>query len=328
MPERPIIVFLDDLERAARRCADWSRLESMAELRFLSAPLRGTALLEALQPAHAVALMRDRTPMPAQLLDQLPNLKYLVFTGNRNDTLDLQALRARGVPVSCTRFGPSRANTCELAWALILAAVKHLPQADHGLRAGQWRPPGALPSLLHGERIGLIGLGAIGARMADIAQAFGMEVVTWSPHMTMARAAARDATAVSLDELVQTSKVISVHLVASETTRQLFDAGRFARMRSDALFVNTSHADLVDTAALVAALRAGRPGAAALDVFDTEPLAPDHALLQLPNVVLTPHLGFVCQQVFEQFYADVAESLLAWLEQRPLLHEVWSPQAA
>ena len=323
MSQRPIIVLLDDLEHAARQCADWSLLERKAELRFFHDPRRDTALLDVLRPAEAIVLMRDRTPLPAQLIRELPNLKYVLFTGNRNESLDLAALREKGIPVSCTRFGPSRINACEQAWAMILAAAKRLPQNEQGVRRGQWREVGALPTMLHGQRMGLVGLGDIGSRMDAVAQAFGMEVVAWSPHMSMARAAARDAKAVPFEELVQSSKVISVHLVASEATRHLFKARTFAQMRADSIFVNTSHPSLVDEPALVEALKRGRPGAAALDVFSNEPLAPEHALLQAPNLVLSPHLGFVCQQVFEQFYADVAESLLAWVEGQPLLREVW-----
>ena len=163
--------------------------------------------------------------------------------------------------------------------------------------------------------------------MDAVAQGFGMDVVTWSPHMTMARAASRDATAVGFDELLQTCKVISVHLVASAATRHLFNAQRFEQMRADAIFVNTSHASLVDEAALIDALKKGQPSAAALDVFAAEPLAADNPLLRAPNLVLSPHLGFACQQVFEQFYEDAAESLLAWVDGQPLLREVWPAEA-
>jgi phosphoglycerate dehydrogenase-like enzyme len=328
MSQRPIIALLDDFEHTARRSAEWAPLEQKADLRFFHDPLRGAALLEALRPAHAIVLMRDRTPLQADLIQALPELKYVLFTGNRNESIDLVALRERGIPVSCTRFGPSRIGACEQAWALILAAAKRLLQNDQGVRRGQWREPGVLPTLLHGQRMGLVGLGDIGSRMDAVAQAFGMEVVTWSPHMSMARAAARDATAVSFDELLQTSKVVSVHLVASTATRLLFNAERFAQMRADAIFVNTSHASLVDESALIAALNRGQPAAAALDVFSSEPLAAGNPLLQVPNLVLSPHLGFACQQVFEQFYADVAESVLAWVEGQPLLREVWPPKTA
>lgn len=322
---RPVIVLLDDFEHAARACADWSGVELQAELRVFHAPLRGTALIEALHPADALILMRERTPLSADVIRDLSNLKYVLFSGNRNAAVDIPALRARGIPVSCTRFGPSRISACEQAWALILAAARRLPQNDQGLRRGQWREPGVLPAMLHGERFGLVGLGEIGSRMDAVAQAFGLDVVAWSPHMTMARAAARDAKAVSFEELLETSKVISLHLVASEATRGLFGAEQFARMRTDSIFVNTSHPSLVDEPALVEALQRGRPGAAALDVFSVEPLPAGHALLSAPNLTLSPHLGFVGRQVLEQFYADAAESMLAWLSGQPLLREVWPP---
>jgi phosphoglycerate dehydrogenase-like enzyme len=257
--------------------------------------------------------MRDRTSVDATLIDAMPKLKYVAFTGTRNNALDLAALQKRGVSVGFTQWGPSKESTCELTWALILAAVKRLPQAVQALQGGQWRDGGALGQGLHGERLGLVGLGEIGGRVARVAKAFGMDVVTWSPRMTPERAAEHGARAVSLDELVQTSKVVSLHLVMTEATRQLFDATRFAQMRPDAIFVNTSRAGLADESALVAALQAGRPGAGALDVFSQEPLPNEHPLRALPNALLSPHLGFVSQPVFERFYADLVEGVLAWL---------------
>ncbi|MCZ2498902.1 D-2-hydroxyacid dehydrogenase family protein [Xylophilus sp. Kf1] len=313
MPNRPLVVLLDDYEHAARRLADWSAVEALADLRVHHAPMRSDALREAVQDADALLLMRDRTSVDAALIDAMPKLRYVAFTGTRNNALDLAALQRRGVPVGFTEWGPSKESTCELTWALILAAVKRLPQAVQALQGGQWRDGGALGQALHGERIGLVGLGEIGGRVARVAKAFGMDVVTWSPRMTTERAAEHGARAVSLDELVQTSKVVSLHLVMTDATRELFDATRFAQMRPDAIFVNTSRAGLADESALVAALQAGRPGAAALDVFTQEPLPSDHPLRALPNALLSPHLGFVSQPVFERFYADMSEGVLAWL---------------
>lgn len=318
MNSRPLVVVLDDHEDAARRLADWSAVERRADLRIHTAPLRGAALLDAVKDADALVLMRDRTPVDAALVAAMPRLKYLAFTGTRNAALDVAALQARGVPVCHTAWGPSKESTCELAWALILAAVKRLPQAVEAMKEGRWRDGGPLGQVLHGERLGLVGLGEIGGRMARVARAFGMEVVAWSPRMTAERAAEHGAHAVSLDELVATSKVVSLHLVMTEATRHLFDAGRLARMRPDAVFVNTSRAGLVDEAALVEALRAGRPGAAALDVYSSEPLPIAHPLRELPNALLSPHLGFVSQPVFERFYRDAAEGVQAWLDGAPL----------
>lgn len=313
MPNRPLVVLLDDYEHAARRLTDWSAVEALADLRVHHEPLRSDALREAVQDADALLLMRDRTSVDAALIEAMPKLKYVAFTGTRNNALDLAALQRRGVPVGFTEWGPSKESTCELTWALILAAVKRLPQAVQALQGGHWRDGGALGQALHGERLGLVGLGEIGGRVARVAKAFGMDVVTWSPRMTLERAAEHGARAVSLDELVQTSKVVSLHLVMTDATRQLFDATRFAQMRPDAIFVNTSRAGLADESALVAALQAGRPGAAALDVFTQEPLPNEHPLRALPNALLSPHLGFVSQPVFERFYVDMAEGALAWL---------------
>lgn len=318
MSSKPIIVVLDDFERVARDYADWSAIEAKADVRVYRNPLREQALIDALLPASAVVLMRDRTPFSAELIAQLLNLKLLHFTGTRNGALDIAALAARGIPVAHTGWGPNKDATTEMTWALILAAQKRLVSQHNALLRGQWRPHDRLSPVLHGQRIGIAGLGEIGGRVANVARAFGMEVVTWSPHMTAERAAAKGATALSFEALVESSHIITTHLVLGPTTRNLFGAAQFAAMRPDAIFVNTSRAGLVDEAALVDALRSGRPAMAALDVFSEEPLPSAHPLTTLPNVVLTPHLGFVCEPVFRRFYGDVVETLAAWLDGKPL----------
>lgn len=321
---RPRVVVLDDSERALRRLGDWTRIDAQAEVSVHHAPLTGAALVEALRDADAIVLMRDRTPFTAELLAQLPKLRYLVFTGTRNAKLDLAALAARNIPVSCTEFGPSKDSTCELTWALILAATKQLASHNARLQAGAWRSElsESLPGTLAGQRLGLVGLGEIGGRVARVGRALGMEVVCWSPRMTAERAAAEGAAFVPLEELLASSRVVSLHLVVTPATRQLINTARLALMQPGSLLVNTSRADLVDTPALVQALRQGRPGFAALDVFDTEPLPLDDALRALPNVLLTPHLGFVTEAVFQRFATGVTECLEAWLSQRPLMRQV------
>ena len=316
--DRPTIVVLDDYERALRRLADWSEIDRLAEVRLYHERLRGDVLHAALAQADALVLMRDRTPLAAELIARLPKLRLVVFTGTRNTALDAVALAARGIPVCHTEWGPSKDTTCELTWALILAATRRLEAHLRLMRAGDWRDTGPLGGILAGERLGLIGLGEIGSRVARVGNAFGMDVVAWSPHLTAERAAQRGAMAVPLDELLASSKVVSLHLVPSPPTRHLLNASRLATMRRDALLVNTSRAALIDTAALLRALEDGRP-AAALDVFDDEPLPADHPLRHLPNAVLAPHLGFVAQPVFERFAAGVVECLLAWLRGGPLV---------
>jgi phosphoglycerate dehydrogenase-like enzyme len=326
MNARPRIVVLDDYEQAMRRLADWSAIDRAADVTVHRGKLRGEALLAALVDADAVALVRDRTPFRSDLLEKLPKLRYFVFTGARNTQLDAAAFAKRGIPVSNTEKDPGKDSTTELAWALILAAAKRLEANLALVRGGRWRDGGALPVILKGERLGLVGFGEIGQRVGRVGTAFGMEVVAWSPHMTAERAAAGGGKAVTLEELLATSKVASLHLVPSDATRKLLDAARLASMRPDAILVNTSRSALVDMAALEAALAAGRPGMAAIDVYDEEPLPAGLGLARSPNVVLTPHIGFVAEPVFEKFAKGVVECLGAWLEGRPLVR-VQAPPA-
>jgi phosphoglycerate dehydrogenase-like enzyme len=270
---RPKVVVLDDYEDSLRRTADWSAIQARADVAFHTERLRGEALFEAVKDADAIVLVRDRTPFRAELIERLPKLKCFVFTGARNTTMDAAALAKRGIPVGHTEMGESKASTSELAWALILAAAKRLEQYLALVRRGGWRDGKALPVVLAGQRLGLVGFGGIGRKVGEVGRAFGMEVVTWSPNMTPERAAQGGAKSVSLEELLSTSRVVSLHLVPSEATRKLLDAGRLATMRDDAILVNTARSALIDMAALERALEAGRPAIAALDVYDDEPLA-------------------------------------------------------
>ncbi|MDB5743404.1 MAG: D-isomer specific 2-hydroxyacid dehydrogenase, NAD-binding protein [Polaromonas sp.] len=321
---RPSIVVVGDSEQALQRLGDWHAIQAQANVTIHHLPLQGKALVDALAGADAVVLVRDRTPFDASLLAQLPRLRYLVFTGTRNTTLDLAALAARGIPVSHTEWGPSKDGTCEMTWSLILAATRQLEQQTALLRSGQWRPPIALAlaGVLHGQTLGLIGLGEIGGRVARVGQALGMKVVAWSPRMTPERAALHGAAAVSLEELLATSRVVSLHLVPTPATHHLLDAQKLSLMRPDSLLVNTSRSALIDTDALVSALEQGRPGFAALDVFDVEPLPLDAPLRRLPNALLTPHLGFVTEPVFQRFATGVVECLTAWLAGQPLVRVI------
>ncbi len=315
---RPRIVVLDDYEDSLRCTADWGAIESRAEVTVHTQRLHGDALMAAIGDADAIVVLRDRTPFKAELIGKLPKLKFFVFTGVRNTQLDPAAMAARGIPVTHTEMGSSKESTSELAWALILAAAKRLEPYMKLLRAGRWRDAGPLPMVLSGKRLGLIGFGGIGKRVGHIGNAFGMEVVTWSPHMTPERAAEGSAKAVSLEELLSTSHVVSLHLVPGEATRKLVNAERMATMREDAILVNTARSALIDMAALPAALDAGRPRIAALDVYDDEPLAAGHALAGRDDVVLLPHLGFVNDPVFSRFGPNVAENLTLWLDGKPV----------
>lgn len=307
------IVFLDDYEHAMTRLANYEDIAQHAQISVNTTKLRGSELHQAVGKAHALVLARDRTPVNAELLDLMINLELIVFTGTRNAALDMKSIRSRGIRVCHTEWGPSKDATAEMAWAMIMAAYKQLIGQSSLLRAGHWRNGQSLLPVLKGQRIGLIGLGEIGGRVAGFARAFGMDIVTWSPNMTAERAAAHGATHVTLDELLSTSAVVSLHIVPSPATQHLLDARKLALMRPDSVLVNTSRSVLIKTADLVSALYAGRPGAAALDVFDEEPLPTGDALRTAPNLLLTPHLGFVAKDVFRQFAMDVHECLGKWL---------------
>ncbi|GAB2914554.1 D-2-hydroxyacid dehydrogenase family protein [Paralcaligenes ginsengisoli] len=313
---RPLIVVLDDWENGLRRLVDWSAIEQQAEVVIHNRKLSGAALLDALRPAQCVVLMRDRTPINKDMLKLLPTLRHIVFTGTRNKKLDLEAAAERNIQVSHTDWGPSKASTCEMTWTLILAAMKQLPKIMLSSSRLTWRDADsadALPGVLHGQRLGLIGLGQIGQRVAAVGKALGMDVATWSPNMTPERALEHGVTALGLEELLATSAVVSLHLVPAGATHHLLNQERLRLMQPGSLLVNTSRAELIDTPALIEALKEGRPGFAAIDVFDTEPIEPANELLGLPNVLLTPHYGFVSEPVYRKFAEGVRESLRSWL---------------
>jgi phosphoglycerate dehydrogenase-like enzyme len=327
---RPQVVILDDYERSAKRMADWTQINAKADVRIYEHPLRGQALVDATESAHVLVIVRDRTPVTKVLLDQLPHLKYLIFTGARNGLLDTAALAERAIPVSHTEFGPSKDATAELTIALLMAAMKRFDlvlQTAGQLGADSWRPAGGsganasefiMPRLLSGAVLGLIGLGAIGSKVALVAKALGMQVKAWSPNMTSERASSHGVEYASLDTLLATSDAVSLHLVLAASTRHIINQQRLSLMKSSAVLVNTSRSGLVDEQALAQALMLGQIAAAAVDVFDVEPVPPGYPLTQAPNLISTPHLGFVCQPVYEKFWAGVTQGLSAWLDGQPL----------
>lgn len=316
---RKKIVVLDDYEHSYEKLSNWSNIKALADVEIFNEPIYGEKLLATLQQANALVLMRDRTPLPAKLIAELTHLEYVVFTGTRNLALDAAALKERNIPVSHTEWGPSKDSTAELTWALILGLHKRLVEQNQLLHAKQWRNDHSLLPVLKGRTLGLIGLGEIGSRVAKVALAFGMKVVVWSPNMTSERAAAAGVEAAPLDDLLKASDIVSLHIVAGPSTKGIISAEKIALMKPSALLVNTSRSTLVDTQALVKALEEKQIGGAAIDVFDTEPLPHDHPLRNTPNTLLTPHLGFVAQPVFESFTQGVVECLEAWLNGQPVI---------
>jgi phosphoglycerate dehydrogenase-like enzyme len=314
----PNIVILGDYERALRRFSNWEKLDQLAKLTFHDQPLRDEALYEAVKDADAIAIVRDRSPFNEAMIARLPKLKFLMFTGERNGTLDANALLSRNIPVAVTPGGPSKETTAELTWALILGASKRLVEENKLIASGGWRDELSVLPMLAGERLGIMGLGSIGSRVARVGAAFGMEVVTWSPNMTPERAAVENAKAVSLEELLKTSKVVTMHLVAGPGTKGLLSADQLSLMRPDAILINTSRAALINMTDLQKALATGRPQQAAVDVFDIEPLPESDPLRNTPNLLVTPHLGFIAEPIFEVFSTGITQTLEAWLDGRPV----------
>ncbi|AUL48718.1 hydroxyacid dehydrogenase [Bordetella trematum] len=310
------IALLDDYHDVALRYADWSVLD--AEVTALRDPLpEGAARIEALLPFDVVVAMRERTPFPAELIRALPQLKLLVTTGLRNQAIDMAAASASGVLV-CGAPGSAEAAgaTAELAWAHLLALFKHLPQEDAAMRRGMWQT--GMPQPLAGKRLGVLGLGKLGQAVARVGQAFGMDVVAWSPNLTDERAAQAGVRRLDKAELFATADAVSIHLVLSERTRGVVDAESLAAMKPTAYLVNTSRAGLVDQSALMDALDKRRIAGAGLDVYPQEPLPPMDPLRDRDNVILTPHLGYVSQSNFEAFYRNALKAVLAWQAGTPV----------
>ncbi|WP_395665677.1 D-2-hydroxyacid dehydrogenase family protein [Methylocella sp.] len=317
------LAILDDYQNVALAMADWSRLKGRAEVTVFADPLDDQdALAERLAPFDALCVMRERTPLPAPLLNRLPRLKLIVSTGRRNASIDLAAAAARGVTVAPT--GYSSTSTVELTFGLILASCRFIAAENARLRTGLWQ--GFVGTTLKGRTLGVLGLGNIGREVARLGRAFGMEVLAWSQNLTPERAEAAGARLVSRDELFASADVLTIHLVLSGRTRGLVGAAELAGMKKTARLVNTARGPIVDEAALVEALRHGRIAGAAIDVFDREPLPHDHPFRSLPNVLATPHVGYVAEDVYRIFYGDAVEATLAFLDGRPLPHPALTPK--
>lgn len=309
--------ILDDYQDVAMQMADWNRLSGRIETaRFEHHLGDEDAVAEALAEFDIVLAMRERTPFTASLLARLPRLRLLVTTGMANASIDLKAARRHGIDVAGTagRAGPA----AELTWGLLLALMRTIPHEAANFRAGGDRWQLALGSDLIGKTLGVIGLGKLGARVAGYGKAFEMEVLGFTRTDSEARCNALGiGHAATLDDLLSRADVVSLHLTLTPETRHIIGARELAMMKPGAVILNTSRGPLIDEAALIAALAEGRIGGAGLDVFDTEPLPIDHPFRTLPNVVATPHLGYVTRQTYEIFFREAVEGIEAWLDGEP-----------
>ena len=309
-----LIAVLDDYQHVAQSFADWSRLDGHEVVFFHEPHLGVDDVARSLHAFEIVCVMRERTAFPAELLDRLPNLRLLVTTGMRNASIDLETAAARGMTVCGTEAAVT--PTAELAWGLILALARHVPEEDAKVRAGGWQS--TVGTGLAGKTLGVVGLGRLGSAVARIGASFGMRLVAWSENLTAERAGGCGAELASKDELLRTADVVTIHLVLSARTRGLIGERELGLMKPTAFLVNTSRGPIVDEAALVAALEAGTIAGAGLEVYDREPLPDYDALLSAPNTVLTPHLGYVTEENYRTFYEQTIEDIEAFLDGRPV----------
>lgn len=306
------VAILDDYQNAALAMADWSRVQKSADITVFDDHVDDAdAVVERLLPFDVVCVMRERTPLPRSIIERLPNLKMIASTGPFNAAVDSEAAADHGIVVSTT--GGYAEATVELTWALILAASRNIVGEYQSIRAGGWQTSVG-SQLGAGGVLGVLGLGRLGTRVARVGAAFGMDVIAWSTNLAPEAAEKAGVRYVSRDELFCTADVLTIHLKLSERTRGLVGADELALMKHTALLVNTSRGPIVDEAALIAALRTGQIRGAALDVFDVEPLPTGHPLRQLDNVLTTPHIGYVAEQVYRVFYGDAAAAIGDWLD--------------
>ena len=309
---RPCVAILDDYQRVALACADWSPVAARADVSVFADHLADEdALADRLAPFDALCVMRERTALTAAVLDRLPRLRFIASTGPVNASIDMAAAGRLGIVVEHTGYGS--APTVELAWALILASQRHVVEEANSVRAGGWQR--RLGRELSGRTLGVLGLGRVGGAVARIGLAFGMDVIAWSQNLTAELAAGAGATAVSKERLFERADVLTMHTLLSRRTRGLVNDATIGLMKRDAWLVNTSRGPIVDEEALVRALGERRIGGYAVDVYAEEPLPADHPFRSLPNVVATPHVGYVAADLYRTFYGDSVRAIAAWLDQ-------------
>lgn len=309
------LAILDDYQNVALKLADWSRLQGRAHITVFNDHISDpAALVERLQPFEVISVMRERTPLPRSIIEQLPNLKLIASNARRNASIDIAAAKDRGIIVCGT--GYSSTGALELTWALIHALMRNLPAEHTSVRSGSWQL--SVGDDLNGKTLGIVGLGNIGSRVAKVAHALEMSVIAWSQNLTRERAEEQGARRVAKEELFREADIVTVHLVLSKRTIGIIGVTELELMKPSAYLINTSRGPLITEAALVAALKNHKIAGAGLDVYDIEPLPLDHPFRAIENVITTPHIGYVTKHTYETFYGHTVENILAWLDGQPI----------
>jgi phosphoglycerate dehydrogenase-like enzyme len=304
------IAILDDYQNVALKMADWSALSERAEITVFNDHVADpSALVERLLPFDIVCVMRERTPLPREVLQHLPRLKLIASTGSRNASIDMGAAKELGITVTATGYRSS--PTIELTWALILASLRSIVHENNSIRNGGWQE--SVGQDLSGKILGVVGLGNIGGQVARIGLAFGMEIIAWSQNMTPEIAEAAGARLVSKDELFRQADIVTIHLILSGRTKGLVGAAELGLMKPTSRLINTSRGPIVDEPSLIKALGLHAIAGAAIDVFDQEPLPSEHPFRSMDNMLATSHIGYVTEGLYRTFYGDTVTSITAWL---------------
>jgi len=307
------IAVLDDYQNAALESADWSVLGQRADLTVFKDHLADPeAVIERLMPFDVICVMRERSPLPRNIIERLPNLKLIASTGAGNASIDVAAAGERGIAVVHTGYRSDPA--IEFTWALILASARHIVTENNSVRSGGWQK--TVGADLRGKTLGVLGLGRIGSEVARIGKAFGMNLIAWSENMTPQAAEAAGATLVSKNQLFEQADILTIHLALSSRTRGLIGAAELARMKPTARLINTSRGPIVEEQALISVLKNKQIAGAAIDVFDVEPLPPDHPFRTLDNILATPHIAYVSQGLYKTFFEDTVSNIRKWLDNR------------
>jgi D-3-phosphoglycerate dehydrogenase len=318
------IAVIDDYQDAFRQLAAFARLKDHVVVVFNDTEKDPARLAARLADADAVLLTQQRSPLPRAVIEKLPKLKLIAQTGRNTNHIDVAACTEKGIVVAAAGSGTPHA-TAELAWALILASLRHIPHEVEQLRNGVWQT--TVGTGLNGRTLGVYAPGRIGSLVAQVGKAFGMQVTCWGRDAS--KATARElgyAVPTSRAEFFAGADVISLHIPLNKETRGIVTGADLACMKPSALFVNTSRAPLVAQGALVEALEQGRPGSAAVDVFEDEPVVGgNHPLLKMPNVICTPHLGYVEQRTYESYYGAAVDGILGFAQGKPV--NVLNPEA-
>jgi phosphoglycerate dehydrogenase-like enzyme len=308
--------ILDDYMNLALSVADWSKIGDRVQVTVFNQPFASPeAAADALKDFEIICAMRERTPFPRAMFAALPKLKLLITSGMRNNAIDMQAAKDHQVVLCGTHW--ARDPTAPLTMGLILELTRNIGRESARMHAGEYLQK-HVGIEIEGKTLGVVGLGKLGAKVSGLAKAFGMNVIAWSPNLTAERCKEVGVGFATRDELFSTADIITIHVVLSDRSRGLVGKADLDRMKPSSYLVNTARGPIVDEAALLETLKAGKIAGAAVDVFSVEPLPVDHPFRKLDNLVLTPHLGYVTLETFTAHYNQMVEGIDAWFKGEPV----------